>query len=119
MKGKFPRLLRSLRNLRNKLFEKKRPKHEPTDSYVHLARKIVKCMMRYDKLNWYDHGGYKEMTAPYSNVNVTNEIKSKHSMSTKIYRRIVPQKEKLCFTKEDESECTNEKQKDSKRLHTM
>ena len=39
-------------------YEKKRPKHEPIDSYSHLAREIVKCMMRSYKLNWYDHGGY-------------------------------------------------------------
>ena len=34
-------------------------------------------MMIFDKLNWYDHGGYTKMTAPYSNVNITNENKSK------------------------------------------
>ena len=54
-------------------FEKKRPKHEPTERYFHLAREIGKCVLRSDKLNWYNHGGYMEMTAPYSNVNVTNE----------------------------------------------
>ena len=53
--------------------EKKRLKHEPTESYFHLTREIAKCMTRSEKLNWYMHGGYKEMTAPYSNVNVTNE----------------------------------------------
>ena len=30
-----------------------------------------------DTLNWHDHGGYMEMTAPSSNVNVTNEEESK------------------------------------------
>ena len=30
-------------------------------------------MMRYDKLNWHDHGGYTEITAPSLNVNVTDE----------------------------------------------
>ena len=52
-------------------YEKKRPKHEPNDSYFNLARKLAKCMMRYDKLNWHDHGGYTEMTAPSSNINVS------------------------------------------------
>ena len=33
--------------------------------------------MRFDNLNWYDHCGYAEMTAPSSNVNVTDEDKSK------------------------------------------
>ena len=48
-------------------YEKKRRKHEPTDSYFSLARQLAKCMMRYDNLNWYDHGSYMEMTAPSSN----------------------------------------------------
>ena len=39
-------------------YEKKRPKHEPTDSYYHLLRQLVKCMMRSDKLNQHDHGSY-------------------------------------------------------------
>ena len=34
-------------------------------------------MMRSDNLNWYDHGGYTEMTDPSSNVNVMDEDKSK------------------------------------------
>ena len=34
-------------------------------------------MMRSDNLNWYDHGNYMDMTAPSSNVNVTDEEKSK------------------------------------------
>ena len=34
-------------------------------------------MMRYDNLNWNDHGGYTEMTAPSLNVDVTYEDESK------------------------------------------
>ena len=34
-------------------------------------------MMRYDKLNRHDCGSYTEMTAPSSNVNVTDEDESK------------------------------------------
>ena len=29
--------------------------------------------MRSNNLNWHDHGGYTEMTAPYLNLNATNE----------------------------------------------
>ena len=58
-------------------YEKKRPKHEPTEKSFHLARQLAKCMMIYDNLNWYNHGGYTEMTAPSSNVNVTDKEKSK------------------------------------------
>ena len=59
---------------------KKTPKHEPTESYFHLAREITKCMMRSDKLNWYGQGGYTKMTAPSSNIVVTNESESKRSI---------------------------------------
>ena len=58
-------------------YDRKRPKHEPTHSYFHLARQLAKCMMRSDKLNRNDHGGYTEMTAPSSNINVTDEDESK------------------------------------------
>ena len=34
-------------------------------------------MMRSNKLNWHDHGGYTEMTDPSSNVNITDKDKSK------------------------------------------
>ena len=61
-------------------YDNKRPKHDPTDSYFHLARQLAKCMMRSDKLNWHDHVGYTEMTAPSSNVNVTDVDKYKEIM---------------------------------------
>ena len=54
-------------------YEKKRPKYEPTDSYFHLSRQLAKCMMRSDNLNWHDHGGYTEITAPSLNFNATDE----------------------------------------------
>ena len=34
-------------------------------------------MMRSDNLNWHDHDGYTEMTAPSLNVNATDEDESK------------------------------------------
>ena len=34
-------------------------------------------MMRSDNLNWNNHGGYTDMTAPSLNVNVTDEGESK------------------------------------------
>ena len=54
-------------------YEKKRTKHEPTDSYFHLARQLAKCIMRSDNLNWNDHGNYTEMNAPFLNANVMDE----------------------------------------------
>ena len=91
-------------------------------------------MMRSDNLNWYDHGGYMKMTAPYLNVNVTNKSELKRSIvneklsqscstnENKPERSIVnkPLSQKcsvdeneLSSTKGDESECVNKKQKDA------
>ena len=51
------KIIRDFEKFEKLPYEKERPKHEPTESYFHLARKIAKSMMRSDKLNWYDHGG--------------------------------------------------------------
>ena len=34
-------------------YVRKRPKHEPTDSYFYLARHLVKCMMIADAFNFH------------------------------------------------------------------
>ena len=77
-------------------YEKKRPKHEPTDSYSYLSRQLVKCMMIYNTLNWHNYGGYTKMTAPCSNVYSMDEDKSK---------RIIVHKTLLhnCSANKDES----------------
>ena len=105
-------------------YEKKRPKNEPTDSYFHLARQLASCMIISDDLNWYDHGGYTKMTAPYLNVNITNKGESKRSIVNEkllqscstnenkskrsIFNEPLSQKRsadenELCSTKEDKS----------------
>ena len=62
----------------NKLpYEKKRPKHEPTNCYFYLARQIENCMMSSDTLNWHDYGGYTKMTYLSLNVNSMDEDESK------------------------------------------
>ena len=38
-------------------------------------------MMRSHNLNWHDHGGYTEMTAPSSNVNITAKDKTKETIA--------------------------------------
>ena len=109
------KIIREFEKFEKLPYEKKRPKLEPTESYFHLAREIAKCMMRSDKLNWYGHGGYKEMSAPSSNIVVTKESESKHSIVNEILSQKYSAKEnELCFTKEDKSEYANEKQKDAK-----
>ena len=34
-------------------YVRKRPKHEPTDSYFYLSRHLSKCTIRYDNFNLY------------------------------------------------------------------
>ena len=73
-------LSKSIRNFEKveKLpFEKKRPKHEPTDSYFYLATQLVKIMMRANTLNWHDYGGYTEIISPSLNVYSTDKDESK------------------------------------------
>ena len=68
-------IIKDFERIRKLPYERKTPKHEPTHSYFHLARQLLKCMMRSDKLNWNYHGGFKEMTDPSMNVIVTDEDK--------------------------------------------
>ena len=61
-------------------YEKRIPKHDPTPSYFHLVRQLVKCMMIYDELNRHVHSSYAEKTYPSLNVNVTDEDESKETI---------------------------------------
>ena len=58
-------------------YVKRIPKHEPTSSYYHLVGCIAECMLRCGEDNQHVHNGYTEETAPSSNVNDTDEEKSK------------------------------------------
>ena len=73
-------IIKKFEKIEKLTYENERPKHEPTESYFHLARQLSKCMMRSDNLNWYNHVGYTKITAPYSNVIVTNKGESKRSI---------------------------------------
>ena len=76
-KKKLSKIIKDFEKFEKLTYEKKRPKHEPTDSYFHLASQIAKCMMKSDNPNWHNHGGYTEMTAMSLNVNVTDKDVSK------------------------------------------
>ena len=58
-------------------YVKRIPKNEPTSSYYHPVRCITECMMRSDEQNRHVHGSYAEETDLSSNVNDTDEDKSK------------------------------------------
>ena len=50
-KKDFSKIIREFENFPYESYEKKRPKHEPTESYFYLSRQIVKFSMRSDSLN--------------------------------------------------------------------
>ena len=56
----FSKIMKEFEKFEKLNYEKKRPKHEPTDSYFYLARQLAKCMMRADTLNWHVYGGLKK-----------------------------------------------------------
>ena len=72
-KKDLSKIIREFETIEKLPYAKKRPKHEPTDSYFYLARQLAKCMMRSDTLNWHDYGGHTEMTAPSLNIYSTDE----------------------------------------------
>ena len=50
-KKDLSKIIREFENFPYESYERKRPKHEPTDSYFYLARQFSKCKMRADALN--------------------------------------------------------------------
>ena len=69
------KIIRKFEKPDNLPYEWKRPKNDPTDSYVYLERQIAKCMMRSDALNWHNYGGYTEINSSSMTVCSTGEDK--------------------------------------------
>ena len=44
-------IIKKFKKLPYELYVRKRPKHEPTDSYFYLERHISKCMVRANAFN--------------------------------------------------------------------
>ena len=55
IKKDLSKIIREFEKLPYESYEKKRPKHEPTDSYFYPARQLPKYMMRTDALNLYGY----------------------------------------------------------------
>ena len=62
-KKEISKIIREFEKLPFESYERKRTKHEPTDSYFYLARQLAKCMMRVDALNSDNYPVRTEMTA--------------------------------------------------------
>ena len=77
----FSNIIRGFEIFPYKSYERRRPKHDPTDSYFYLSRQIAKCMMRDDVLNLRVYPVRTEITdakhIPISHVFFTDDNKSK------------------------------------------
>ena len=69
------KIIRWFGKLPYEIYEDKRPKNEPTDSYFYPARQLAKCIMRADTINLHGYPVRTEMTDLYSHVCSTDEDK--------------------------------------------
>ena len=67
--------MREFEKLSYESYEKKRPNHDPNDSYYYLSIHLAKCMVRADALNLQIYPVTTKMTA-------TKQIPTSHVCST-------------------------------------
>ena len=58
-------IISKFKKLPYKSYERRRPKHEPTDSYFYLSRQLAMCMMRADALNLHIYPVRTKMNMSY------------------------------------------------------
>ena len=87
--------IKKFENFPYKGYVRKRPKHEPTESYFYLARQLAKCMMIFYALNWNIDTVRTEITGtqqiPITHICSMDKSKSKELLVDKTYRRYVLQ----------------------------
>ena len=122
-------IIKEFDKLPYKSYERRRPKHELTNSHFYLARQLAKCMTRAHVLNLHVYPLRTEMTStkqiPTSQVCSTDKSKLKELLVDETLLQIFSTNEDeskgtivdKCSMDEDESECVRKninKQKDSK-----
>ena len=70
-------IIKEFEKLPYESYDKKRTKHEPTDSYFYLARQLARCMMIYNTFNPHVYPVRMKMNSTSSHVCSTDEEKSK------------------------------------------
>ena len=97
---KLSKNIREFEKLPYKRYEKRSPKHDPTNSFFYLSRQLVKCMMRSDALNSHVYPVITEMTGtkqiPISHVCYTDKSESEEFLVDKTLLHV-------CSTGEDKS----------------
>ena len=106
-KKDLSKIIREFEKLPYESYERKRPKHEPTDSYFYPSRQLVKCMIRDYAFNLHVYPVRTKINAPYSHVFPLDESELKQFLVNEPLSQ-------SCFTDEDESkgiisdECSTE-----------
>ena len=93
-------MIREFGKLPYESYERKRPKHEPTDGYFYLERQLAKLLMRANSLNFQVYPVIMEM-------NDTKKIPTSHvfSMDESELKEFLVEKtlSQICSTDKDES----------------
>ena len=76
-KKEISKIIREFEKLPFESYERKRTKHEPTDSYFYLARQLAKCMTIADVFNSHGYPVRTEITALSSYICSTDKDESK------------------------------------------
>ena len=118
-KKDLSKIIREFEKLPYEIYEKKRPKHKPTDSYFYPERHLSNCMMRSDALNLHVYPVRTQMNGTQniltSNVYSKYKSKLKKFLVDKTLSHICSMDEdeskiiivEKCSTKGDESECVH------------
>ena len=97
-KKDLSKIIRNFDRLHYNSYDRSRPKHKPTNSYLYLSRHLENFMMRADSLNSHVYLLRTEMTAtkqvPISYVFSTDEIELEEFLVEKTISQI-------CYTEED------------------
>ena len=92
-KKDFSKIITEFEKLPQGSYDKKRPKHEPTDRYFYPARHLAKCMMRSDPLNSENYPVRTEMTdikqIPTSHICSFDESKLNEFLGKTVYHIFV------------------------------
>ena len=94
------KIIRDFEKFPYKVYERRSPKYDPTDSYFYLARQLAKCLMRADALNSENYPVITEMTGS-KNITIlhvcsTDDSKSKEFLVDENLLQV-------CYTDDDKS----------------
>ena len=73
------RIIREFEKLPYKSYERRRPKHAPTNTYFYLVRQLTKCMLRADAINFHVYPVRTGMTTTTKHILISRVCSTKKS----------------------------------------